>query len=418
MADQPQEHPATGTPAQPSISTENLASALHVVMQAMGQQQETTLGLQHLLQQTIARPTETRCNVKMPSFNASNPEDYPRFEQAARDAICANRWPWPAAGYAIRSAFEGKALDIARSANPDNFQDTDSFLKALRELFVSPDSKQRAYAQFMARVQAPGEELAVFHSLLQDLWEKAFDKQEQSVPRLIEQFISGLSHQETSTQLRMELANNRLPNDYRGVLIQASNIISQYSLIQQDARRKATGGRWPTSFGIPPSSNWNRPNEQGPVPMEIGSVNNTNVNAISNPNFNSTKWCAFHNSNTHSGRDCRAQQNRPQRTLWCSYHNSPTHNTNDCRMRQAQPNGQPNSRPTSFSGRNPPPGTSRPLQTGIANKPRNSGPTATDKCNNCGGIGHWRTQCPSKAVPSAQHRTNAVEESNTHYSEN
>jgi hypothetical protein len=416
MPDLPQDPQASGASGQPNISTQDLAAAIHVVMQAMGQQQETAMGIQQLLQQSLTKPTETRCNIRMPTFNASRPEEYPRFEQAARDAICANRWTWPTAGYAIRSALEGKALDIAKSAKPESYPDCDSFLAALRDLFVSPDSRQKAYAQFMTRIQGPGEELAVYHSLLQDLWEKAFETQERSEARLINQFIAGLSHPEANKQLRMEQAVGRLPTDYRSVLIQASNITSQCSLIQQDAQRKAAGGRWSSDLSIQPPTTWNRVEDQGPVPMEIGLVTNAEVNTVSFQGNTSTKYCSFHNSTTHTTQDCRAQRPQGQSpTMWCSFHNVSTHNTSDCRVRQAQTNGQTNNRPPNFSGRTPPAGTSRPLQTGINNKPRfantrGPGPNPTDKCSNCGGIGHWRAQCPTNSSTSRQHQTNTVEE--------
>jgi hypothetical protein len=210
------------------------------------------------------------------------------------------------------------------------------------------------------------------------------------VGRLINQFIAGLAHPEAHRQLRMEQAANRLPTDYKGILVQASNIVSQCQLIQQDAQRRAAGGQWDKNSlqQQPPALSWPKPPEPpfpAPVPMEIGAVSY-----------------------------------QPQ---WCAFHWTRTHNTNDCVARKMQmprrPPGSGNGpRPTGNSSRfQMPPSTNRfSTRSWTPRRGNNQTPTVPE-CWTCGEPGHRRTECPGPRrdqrrpiPPTPVHRTQTVEE--------
>ncbi len=327
-----------------------------------------------LLQQTIARPAEGRCNVKLPSFNASRPEEYSRFEQAARSAVKANNWQWPAAGHAIVSALEGTAMDMARSTKPEDYTTLEDFFTALRELFLSPSFKKKARAEFVTRIQRPGEDIAVFHGLLKDLWERAYESHERVESYLIDQFIAGISHSEANKQLHMENAAGRLPTDYKGVLVRALGVISACQLIAQEEQRRAAGGQVlmdssyqhpaPVAPPVQTQTQW-----PAPVPMEIGAVTGRN------------KWCEFHRLPSHNTQECYGKKGMraPSNRQWTR-----------------PPQGPPMHNPRV-------PDTQGPPKRLIRNS----------NCDNCGGIGHWRNQCPSSPQPrtnqrGGNHQTNAV----------
>jgi hypothetical protein len=351
---------------------------VNTALQALTQNALVTQQQLHLLQQAITRSTEGRCNIKLQPYNASRPEDFARFEEAARNAIRANNWQWPTAGYAILGALEGQAIDIARSAKPDDYNSTDDFLVALKELFVSPAHKQKAMVEFMTRIQRSGEDITVYHGLLKDLFERAFEPQERSDRQLINQFIAGMSHVEANKQLHMEQAAGRLPMDYKKVLIMASGFISQCQLMTQEAQRRAVGGRVEMASSYQPGvlpQPWVQPTPPlpqlpppsspfpAPVPMEIG--------AVSGP----ARWCEFHKVTTHNTTECRARkaQGGPPRSR-------PVQPTQRPRAPQYQPSA-------AAPPRTQPAATQRPIRS--------------DTCGLCGQRGHWRFQCPSKQNPTS-----------------
>lgn len=369
----------------------NMDSVLvQTLVQNMHQQQEATLAIQqnmHLLQQVMARPTGGKCNVRLTSFSASHLEEYSRFEQTARNAIKANNWSWPAAGYAIKGALEGVALDVARSTEPEDYNNLEEFLAALRELFLTPAFKRKARADFLTRIQRPGEDIAVFHGILKDLWERAYEQSERNENHLIEQFIAGMTHREANKQLHMDNAVGNLPTKYKDVLVRASSIISECQIIEQEERRRAASGHgeaernpslWLQAAPAPPAPT---PSPfPPPVPMEIG--------AVTGP----SRWCEFHRSTTHNTKDCRAKNNQQL----------PTNRTG------FRPGQHPTATRTQAQG-------TRTQTSGPRPQAINTWKPRGDRCSNCGGLGHWKAQCPSapggRTNPKGMtHQTNVVME--------
>ena len=370
--------------AQPALTTQDLANVMQTMAQAV-----TITQQQMALQTQPTGGSGGRYNVRMPSFNASQPDEYTRFERATRIALKANDLHWPKAAFAILAAFEGVALDIASTIKPESYDDTEGFLTALRELFTSPAGKNQARAEFATRIQRPGEDIMVFHGLLRDLFERAYEPQERVESHLVDCFIAGITHREAHKQLHMDRNSGHLPADYQGILVRAKGIIAQCKVIEQEVRRQMAGGQVGMDHYQQPTS-WAQaaplPNRSAPEPMEIGAVG-----AVSGP----AKWCEVHRTNTHYTRDCRARKAQMG-------HDAPVQNwPNHGAARQTGHSEGP---------RNPGYGNQKPT----AWKPnRNRGQNTTNsRCNNCGGAGHWRAQCPSpKATQGGQdHRTNAVEE--------
>ena len=362
------------------------------------QQQHQQLLTQQQQQQQVQPPgnpvaERTYCNVKLPKYDGTDTQ-FHRFEQGCRNAVQANRWGWPSAGFAVLSALEGSAVDIARSVVPTDYTDLDAFMVALRQLYVSPAFKRKARSEFLTRLQRNGESPTAFHGELKMLFDLAYDPAERNAGQLIEQFVAGLSHRKAYEQLHLMSAGGNLPTgtnpgDYKDVLVLCLSLIAQYDIMEQEQKRRENGGRGEIErlHLAPPLPAAYAPATYiaGPVPMEIGAVGE--------------KFCNFHKSSTHDTKECKAlQQGRnagPGRNVG---YDRPT------RQYGPRPN-QPQGRPTQ--------GRSTTTSTG----PKTQGdrekrqPGQTDQCLNCQGFGHFAAQCPSAKYPRKntwQHRANAI----------
>lgn len=367
----------------------DMTNALQAIVQGM---QGTQLEIQQLAQAS-RKPPEGRCNVRIPTFDASQPEEYFRFERAARIALQANELQWPRAAYALLAAFQGVALDIASTIDVEAYNSTTEFMKALRELFTSPAGKNQARADFLTRTQRPGEDIMVFHGIMRDLFERAYESNERVEGHLIDCFIAGITHREAHEQLHMDKISGNLPTNYQGILVRAKAIIAQRKVIELERRRQAGAGQVgieqfyrsnPSGAPMPPVA----PQFPAPVPMEIGAVTAPMM------------WCEFHQRSSHNTRDCIAKKNQE---------NSPHHRTlsGNQRGRGGNYNNQ--------RGQTRPDATRSNASTPGARAARGRGtrqPNRTDQCGNCKGWGHFRAQCPSTSEPprSIDHRTSAVEE--------
>jgi hypothetical protein len=192
--------------------------------------------------------------------------------------------------YAIMGALRGQALDIARNLQNQiyTYESNATFLAALKILFVSPAHKHQARAQYEQRVQGKGESIKVFHGLLQQLHNDAFDIEDRREPDIINHFVAGL--RDRSLRLNVHNLNviGHFPDTYSKVLDICLYYMAEKERVDIETLRLNTGN--------PIVQKTTSHISNGVEPMEIGS-------------------CRIHKEASHSDSECFTQKQRSKKTI-------------------------------------------------------------------------------------------------------
>ncbi len=328
--------------------------------------------------------------LRTPEFANDPKESFRQWLRRFQATAAGNLWNPAQTMVAAQYALTGQAADMAETlsfapagyAGANDGERLLNFYAALRNLFLDPARQSVARATFEVTVQKRGENLRVFHAVLLALWidawlgqDEPWREQQPVIPqlpyddanqapgsrsqRLIEKFIQGIRDKETRLKVRDYITMGHNIIEYQDVLTIALSFESNKDRNEVEQRRIAYGVRIPD-----PDAALHRPRPRpaadAPVPMEIG---NLDLGAMQGQG---RKWCRFHQTDTHADAECQAQKNQRQGA-------GPEGAAKGAvpRGRPPVPAGQPRPRPGPRVDR------------------------AAAKCGNCGGVGHFRKECPS-----------------------
>ena len=222
------------------------------------------------LMQLLQRPeSRKRSEIKFESFDGKGGDSaFMLWSVHVKMVLKSLDLEPPHSLYAIMGALRGDALNIAQTLEEKipTFTSNESFLAALKNLFVSPAHKHKARADFERRVQNKGESVKVFHGLLLQLFNDSFEEAEREIRQsdLIDHFVAGLR----SKQIRAKLHDLKIIDLYPQTYSKALDLVLFYQAekerIELEEARLNMGGR------LPPSES--KRSEDGVEPMDIGAV--------------------------------------------------------------------------------------------------------------------------------------------------
>lgn len=163
----------------------------------------------------------------------------------------------PRSFYLILSALKGNAVTMAKHLEEriTRFFTTEEFLKALREIFVSPAHKAISRAKFQSRIQLESENLATYHGLLKTLFRESYDENQCDESILIDKFVKGLRSKALKRKIMDLDVIGQYPTTYGDCLTKAMGYQAKYETLQ---------------FGNTPG--FSRSNNFGSEPMELGAM--------------------------------------------------------------------------------------------------------------------------------------------------
>jgi hypothetical protein len=221
--------------------------------------------------------------VRLDTFSNHEGESYEQWAFHVEMSLQAKELHPPQSIYTILGALRGQALDIGRSLKEQitHYSSNQDFLTALRSLFVSPAHQHQARALFERRIQEKGESVKVFHGLLLQLFNDAFNDKERREADIIDHFVSGLQDRNIRSKLHDLRVINMFPATYTKVLDICLYYMAEKEKIAIEDGRIRSGGY--VSNG--------RANRNTQEPMDINS-------------------CKIHPSSTHTNDQCRQQSKK------------------------------------------------------------------------------------------------------------
>ena len=348
--------------------------------------------------------------------------EFGRFERSARLARVANRWGDQEYLVHVLGNLVGEAADSARSLSENlgacrNIQD---FFKRLKERFVTAAHASVARQIFGHICQMEKETIRSFHNRVHASWLDSYaeddepwlvdpnypcppehdpDMPGQRCKRIIDKFLSGLRSDVIRSSLRNHSLMTLTPFDnYNEVLERALALDASYGQLRTENQQHQLSNKIqhlaPTFDDARTHLTFDRvrASHSRPEAMDVGFARKGNFKKRPKKTFKRPK---SGNKGVHYQQPTQrprqqtgpAQFNTsfPRRSVsYCSYHQSDKHSDRECRAQQQQP-GQ---RRVHFA-RGPP----------KAWKP-SGGSTGFDKsktkCFNCGTAGHWSRECRKK----------------------
>ena len=290
-----------------------------------------------------------------------SPATFDEWANHVRVMVASRKAVVPDCCYEIIGALRGSANLMAQRIVPKlaSYTSLEPFLEDLRRLFVSPAHRQQARALYERRVQLPGEPVKIYHGLLHQLYNDAYEKAEQKEASLIEHFVRGLRDERIANRLLELEVEKKFPKTYDEALEMVLHYNAQHAKL---AKSKAQDSR-KCELELRQYREWLRDLKEPKREKEVKST------TTFTPEPMEVDACKLHPFSPHTDADCRVQKKRKKQQL----------------QKKAKVVSQATKAvPATSSTPTVPPRKRK------SNLPRNV-------CAKCRQTGHWAKDCPGKA---------------------
>ena len=174
-----------------------------------------------------------RVSIQLRKFAYDDKNDYEEFENCAKNFALFYDLKPPKLIYAILSVFEGRAIEVGQALADEAewLTDTEDVWRRMRELFVSPLTKEVAKAEFLQRRQKENENTIAYHASLKNIYSRAglTDKD-----ALISRFLTGLYNPKVHEKVMLK----DTPADYTKALDMVLVIESRLAMIEWEQKQR------------------------------------------------------------------------------------------------------------------------------------------------------------------------------------